>query len=88
MGLFKTPEEKEKELLTRYGLDGLTNPKDVESVKSIASNLVGAGLMDAGMKIGMSAKVEDQLQVMYQKAIMEQNFIIIRKLCEISEKLK
>lgn len=88
MGLFKTPEEKEKELLARYGLDGLTNPKDVESVKSIASNLVGAGLMDAGMKIGMGAKVEDQLQVMYQKAIMEQNFIIIRKLCEISEKLK
>lgn len=88
MGLFKTPEEKEKALLEKYGLDGLSNPKDVESVKSIASNLVGSGLMDAGMRIGMGAKVEDQLQVMYQKAIMEQNFIIIRKLCEISEKLK
>ena len=88
MGLFKTPDEKEKALLEKYGLDELSNPKDVESVKSIASNLVGAGLMDAGMKIGMGAKVEDQLQVMYQKAIMEQNFIIIRKLCEISEKLK
>lgn len=93
MGLFASAEEKqqkqaEKEarLLRKYGLEGLDS-KNLESVKAIATELVGTGLMDAGMKLSMSAKVEDQLQVQYQKVLMEQNWIIIRQLDEISKKL-
>lgn len=95
MGLFKTEDEKqqaqaekEMKLLAKYGLDTLTNPKDIESVKRISNELIGSGMMEAGVKLSMAAKPEEQLQVTYQRTIMEQNFLIIRKLCEISEKLK
>lgn len=93
MGLFSTPEEKnqkqadkEARLLRKYGLEGLDG-KNLDSVKAIASELLGTGLMDTGMKLSMTAKVEDQLQVQYQKVLMEQNWIIIRQLDEISKKL-
>lgn len=95
MAFFKTEEEKqqiaaakEHKLLAKYGLDTLTNPKDIESVRRISNELLGSGMMEAGMRLSMGAKTEDQLQVTYQRTIMEQNFLIIRKLCEISEALK
>ena len=95
MGLFKTEEEKEQKkqekeqkLLAKYGLDQLTDQKDIESVRNIASELAGTGLMELGTTLSFGAKAEDLIQISCQKAMVEQNFMIIRKLCEISEKLK
>ena len=94
MGLFESPEEKqrkqaekEEKLLAKYGLTGLTG-EDLASVKTIANELMGTGLMEAGTALTFSTKTEDRLQICYQRALVEQNWIIIRKLCEISDKLK
>lgn len=81
-----TPEEKEQKLLEKYGVANLNDPEDIESVKKIASEMVGAGLMETGLKLSM-AKAEVQLPISYQRTIMEQNFIIIRQLDKIAKLL-
>jgi len=93
MALFKSAEDKaaeqarkEAELLEKYGVSSLTDPEDRESVKKIAAELMGASLLEAGMKLNM-AKPEAQLPVSYQRAIMEQNFIMIRQLDKIIQLL-
>ena len=87
----ETKEEKqarkEQETLVKYGLDTLTDQTDIDSVKKIVSELVGTGLMEVGMKLSMGAKPEDQLQVQYQRVLMEQNFIIIRQLDRLNKLL-
>lgn len=93
MALFKSADEKaeeqakkERKLLKRYGVDELSDPRDMESVKKIAQELAGSSLQEAGMKLAM-AKPEVQLPVSYQRAIMEQNFIMIRQLDRIAKLL-
>ena len=44
--------DKEMEMLAKYGLDQLNDPADIQSVKKIVSELVGTGMMEAGMKLG------------------------------------
>ena len=94
MALFKSAENKSNEqerkiqaMLDKYGLGELSDPMDVYSAKRIAEELVGTGLMETGMKIGLT-KPEIQLPILYQRAIMEQNFIIIRQLNRISKALE
>ena len=94
MALFKSQEEKaaasaqkEEKLLKKYGVSSLTDPEDLKSVKKIASELIGSGMMETGMKLSMT-KPEFQLPISYQRAIMEQNFIIIRQLDKISNLLE
>lgn len=94
MALFKSAEEKadeqakkERKLLKKYGVDELSDPRDLESVKKIASELIGSGLQEAGLKISM-AKPEFLLPITYQRAIMEQNFIMIRQLDRIAKLLE
>lgn len=94
MALFKSAEEKaakqelkEQALLDKYGVGSLSDPADKESVKKIARELIGSGLMEAGVKISMAKPVE-QLPISFQRAMMEQNFIIIRQLDRISKLLE
>ena len=94
MALFKSADEKaeeqakkEQKLLKKYGVDELSDPRDMDSVKKIAQELLGTGLMEAGMKISM-AKAEVQIPISYQRAIMEQNFIMIRQLDRIAQLLE
>ena len=82
----ETPEEKEQKLLEKYGVDHLSDPEDIASVKKIAQELAGSGLMEVGLKLSM-AKAEVQLPISYQRTIMEQNFIIIRQLDKIAKLL-
>lgn len=97
MGLFnggakETKEEKqvrkEREALEKYGMQDLTDPDDIQSVKKIVSELVGTGLMETGITLG-GGNERDILktQLYYQRAILEQNFIMIRQLDKISKKL-
>ena len=95
MALFKSAddkkaeqEQKESKLLEKYGLTTLSDPEDLASVKKIAAELVGTGLQETGMKLQM-AKPEVQLPISYQRAIVEQNFIMIRqldRLCKLLDK--
>lgn len=81
----ETKEDKEQKFMKKWGLDGLTDPRDIASVKEIAIELAGTGLMETGMKISMANSI-DQLKVSYLRTIMEQNFIIIRQLDKIASK--
>jgi hypothetical protein len=79
----ETKEEKQAQkveaLLSKFNLNGLTDDADIESVRKIANRLVGTGLSEAGMALSM-AKPAEALPVYYLRAIMEQNWIIIRQL--------
>lgn len=94
MALFKSAEEKaqaaqdkEQALLAKYGLEDLGDPMAAASVRKIVTELAGSGLMEAGLKIGM-AKAEVQLPISYQRAMVEQNFIIIRQLDKLAKLLE
>lgn len=92
MGFFASADEKEakkeeklNKMMAKYGLENLS-PEYRDKVKDINLELVGTGLMEAGMKLSMAAKTEDQLQVQYLKTILEQNWIIIRLLDDLNKK--
>lgn len=78
---------KEQALLDKYGIGNLSDPEDRASVRKIAQELLGSGAMEAGMKISL-AKPAEQLPISYQRAIMEQNFIMIRQLDRITKLLE
>ncbi|OUC52467.1 hypothetical protein B7939_00650 [Eggerthia catenaformis] len=93
MSLFEkkeTKEEKrvrkEKEALEKYNLNNLTDPDDINSVKKIVSELVGTGMLEFGISLKFG-KPEEALKASYLRAIVEQNFIIIRQLDRISKNI-
>ncbi len=96
MGLFMSKEEKEAikaekdaKLMAKYGLENIQDPKDIASVRKIISELVGTGAMETGMSLSAIGKsAEDILPVYYQRAILEQNWIIIRQLDRIASRLE
>lgn len=77
-------EEKLNALMKKYHLEDVS-PKIAPQIREINNELLGTGLMEAGMKLSM-AKAEEQVKVSYLNAIMKQNFIIIRLLDEIANK--
>lgn len=83
----KVSPDKMQKVLAKYGLEDLNDERDYAAVQQIAMELLGSGLMDASVRLGMFAKTTDQLQVIYQRAIVEQNWIIIRQLDKIARGL-
>ena len=81
-------EDKIAKALSRYGLEDLADDRDRSAVYQIARNLYGTGLMDAGVKMQLFAKPTDKMQVIYQRALIEQNWIIIRQLDKIASLLE
>lgn len=82
-------EEKTAAALARYGLDSLTNPKDIESVKKIISSQAGDGFFEFGQLLGGANEKDYLRQIYYQNQVLvEQNFILIRQLDEIASKMK
>lgn len=92
MGLFnnnnETKEEKQarkmQETLAKYELNNLST-EYAKAVKNISLALAGNDLIELGSTMGM--KPAENLTTSYLKAIVEQNFIMIRQLDEISKKL-
>lgn len=92
MGLFngnsETKEEKQikkmKETLAKYELNNLST-EYANAVKNISLALAGNNLIELGGTMGM--KPAEVLNTSYLKAIVEQNWIIIRQLDTISKKL-
>ena len=90
MALFGDKENKEdkkarktQELLEKYGLQDLSDPRDIESVKNIANNLMGNRLIELGA--ALSGNSEDAAMLTYLSAIVEQNWIIIRLLDKLAK---
>ena len=91
MGLFggETKDDKkarkEAELLAKYGLKDISS-KDIESVKSIVSELAGNKWLETGAILS-GASASDMAQTSCLEALVEQNWIIIRQLDRICKKL-
>lgn len=92
MGLFggESKEEKqarkEQEMLAKFGLEELSNPQDIASMKNIVKELAGTGLIETGVSLGGGTERDIQkLQMFYLRAILEQNFIMIRQLDRITK---
>lgn len=92
MALFKSQEEliaqeeeKLQALLEKYGVDDLRDPRDLEAVTNIASNMMSSNLMTVGM--ALKGKSEVIAQVGFLRTMVEQNFIMIRQLDKISRQL-
>ena len=79
---------KELALLQKYGVDNLKNPEDIASVRKIAQEMAGSGMMEAGVKLSNLTKPEVHLPISYQRTLIEQNFILIRQLDELLTLLK
>lgn len=76
--------QKAQELMSKYGLENLTSPQTINAVKDIAWTLTANKFADIGAALqGNSADVAKQT---YLRALVEQNFIIIRQLDELTRK--
>lgn len=88
MGLLGNSEDKKEEkalaALKKHHLEDIS-PKYAEAVKEINLELAGTGAMEMGAKLSF-AKNEELLKISYLKTLVEQNWIIIRMLDDISKK--
>ena len=92
MALFNSKENKDDKkqqeinnFMTKYQLDEIDD-KDLVIIKKIATDLIGNNLLKAGMALSF-AKAEEQAKVTYLSALVNQNWIMIRQLNNISNKL-
>lgn len=90
MALFGEKESKEEkkarriqELLDKYGLQDLSDPRDLESVKRISESLLGNKAIELGNLFAGSGA--DDVKMSYLSAIVEQNWIIIRLLDKLTK---
>lgn len=93
MALFKTADEKaqiaaekEQKMLDKFGLSNLRNQDDINSIRKIVTELGGTGALEFGAMLGGGG--EQKAQMYYQRAMLEQNFIIIRQLDRIAMMLE
>lgn len=96
MGLFGSKEDKlEKQrlqeqeelnkLMSKYNLRGM-DKEDLKVLRRISSDLSGNGFFKAGMALSF-AKAEEQAKVTYLSALVEQNWLMIKQLSDINNKL-
>lgn len=71
-------ERKARELLEKYGLDQIHNEADITTIRKIAAEMAGNGLIEFGTIL--NGKAEDVAKISYLRALLEQNWIIIRQL--------
>lgn len=77
-------EQKAQELMRKYGMENLSDPRDIQAVKNIAGDLAGNKMIELGAILNGSGV--DAAKLSYLNAIMQQNFIIIRLLDKIANK--
>ena len=91
MALFGAKETKEDKvarktqaMMEKYGLEYL-DQKDLESVRDIGYALMGNGMIEFGTILSGSSV--DVAKLSYLRALVEQNWIIIRQLDRLNKKL-
>lgn len=89
MGLLGNNAEKQQEkaekIMQKYHLENVSSTYQ-EQVQEINRELVGTGLMETGAALSFGVKNEDMLKIAYLRTLVEQNWIIIRMLDELSNK--
>lgn len=92
MALFGAKETKEDKaarkaqaVMDKYGLSEL-DPKDIESVRTITNSLMGNSLIELGNVFSGSGV--DSAKMSYLRALVEQNWIIIRQLDRLNKRLE
>lgn len=91
MALFGAKESKEDKaarkaqaVMDKYGLSEI-EPKDLESVRTITNSLMGNSLIElANIFNGSSV---DSAKMSFLRALVEQNWIIIRQLDRLNKRL-
>lgn len=91
MGLFDSEEkkkEKQQAMLKKYRLTDLSNADDLASVTNITYDIVATGFYEMADFLLKDNNALLRAQLCYEKALMEQNFIMIRQLDRISKAQK
>lgn len=73
-------------LLQRYGLENLSDPRDKQAVQNIAQTLSANKYVEIGTIMQLNGT--DAGKLSYLRAIVEQNFIMIRQLDRIAQRLE
>ena len=84
MGLFDSAEDKAAKALAKHHLEEIST-KYAQAVQEINNELIGTGAMEMGAKLSF-AKGEELLKISYLRALVEQNWIIIRMLDDLNNK--
>ncbi|MCC8074802.1 MAG: hypothetical protein LIO95_02465 [Clostridiales bacterium] len=81
--------QKQDELLRKFGVEGLNDPKSVEIVRDISATLCGDDLIELGASLG-GASEKDLLHQIYRHNQVQtrQNWLIIRQLDRIATALE
>lgn len=77
---------KIQKLLNKYELNNLSE-KYLNAIKSINYELAGSGLSEFGNLLSPDVDTALRVQTQFLNSIVQQNWIIIRQLDEISKKL-
>lgn len=96
MGIFGSKEDKlEKQrqqeqeelnkLMAKYNLKNM-DTEDLKVLKRISNDLSANGLFKMGMALSF-AKGEEQAKVTYLSALVEQNWLMIKQLSDLNNKL-
>ena len=90
MALFGNNEEKQEQkaqaLLKKYGLEDLSDPRDLAAVRTISLELMGNSMISFGALL--QGNSVDSAKMSLLNAIMQQNFIMIRQLDRIAKALE
>ena len=78
--------QKAQALLEKYGLQELSDARDLDNVRAISSSLMGNKLIELGT--ALSGSGEDSAKMSYLSALVEQNWIIIRQLDKLNKSLE
>lgn len=81
-------EARDQQIMEKYGLQNIRDPKTAESLRFIGRELMGNGFLETGALLSLKAKSEDLVQMSCQRAIVDQNFILIRQMDELIGLLK
>ena len=91
MGLFSTQEERDaikqeklKNALAKYGMENLSDERDLASIQTIITETLGYKWFDAASLLGNDSSTLRMIAES-NRVIMEQNFIMIRQLDRISK---
>ncbi len=90
MALFNSESKEEKkarqteEMLEKFGLHNLSDPRDIQAVRTIAAGLTGSSWITAGT--ALAGTPQDVAKMTLLRAIVEQNFILIRQLDRLANK--
>ena len=79
-------QAKAEALLRKYHLEDVHNSADLASLRTISANLCANGLFHFADLLDSRATPADHLQTVYQRSILEQNWIIIRQLDKLINK--